>query len=589
MVGDLAVFTSTKIDIGREFVKIAERASTIKMQLMERNQLQNSAQPTHFLIRLAYRQSTDPRDRIYALREMLEPISKHVFMPDYSVSADDVFVKLTAFVLCHDKFGNIYSYYETNRSPGLPSWVLDLTKPFSMHGVSHLSRYMKERVSAPGTSSKPPLGSREIKAEWSKRISPLSIYNRVLSVTGVEIDIIDHTANLEIETDIRRLGLVWKLEGLIQKHHPSRVLPESAKPFLPSSCLIPFPHPLRAHLDTLGSELVGLQFGSTGTIPGYFHIWAEMMKIQCNMSPLAAVENLKCEKWEQDAFSRSWEMRYGRLSRLYGAFYEAYSAETLLGGACFDFPNLQKQILSVELPEWSALQPAEGTDSTDTKVADNGNYVPQYSQIKNILLQCRSKEELAVLKKTAIDLAEVCCGLVSVHIAKQGPPGTQIIAELKATVLNYFTTQLSSFRSISENCTCEGDTRAKHQALLKEKIAAAEEDLSKAEEKVEYFSRFKMEGLQQSNDMSQTITRQYTSMFVTSLGLFGVSFQPQAGFTIGCKVVVLDGIPAPVVLEKVDSLRWRMKGAAHVVAIAKIDVEKLVELGVFKRSQFHVV
>ena len=78
-------------------------------------------------------------------------------------------------------------------------------------------------------------------------------------------------------------------------------------------------------------------------------------------------------------------------------------------------------------------------------------------------------------------------------------------------------------------------------------------------------------------------------MFVTSLGLFGVSFQPQAGFTIGCKVVVLDGIPAPVVLEKVDSLRWRMKGAAHVVAIAKIDVEKLVELGVFKRSQFHVV
>jgi hypothetical protein len=282
-------------------------------------------------------------------------------------------------------------------------------------------------------------------------------------------------------------------------------------------------------------------------------------------------------------------MRYGRLSRLYGAFYEAYAAETLLGGACFDFPNLKKQILSVELPERNPLQPAEGINSTDTKLADNGNYIPQYSQIKNILLQCRSKEELALLKKTAIGLAEVCCGLVSVHIAKQGPPGTQIIAELKATVLNYFTTQLSSFRSISENCTCGGDTRAKHQALLKEKIAAAEEDLSKAEEKVEYFSRFKMEGLQQSNDMSQTVTRQYTSMFVTSLGLFGVSFQPQAGFTIGCKVVVLDGIPAPVVLEKVDSLRWRMKGAAHVVGVAKIDVEKLVELGVFKRSQFHVV
>ncbi len=128
-----------------------------------------------------------------------------------------------------------------------------------------------------------------------------------------------------------------------------------------------------------------------------------MMKIQCNMSPLTVVEYLKCEKWEQDAFSRSWEKRYGRLSRLYGAFYEPYAPETLLGGACFDFPNLQKQILSVELPERNPLQPAEGADSTDTKVADNVNYIPQYSRIKFFLLQCRSKEELAVLKKTAID------------------------------------------------------------------------------------------------------------------------------------------------------------------------------------------
>jgi hypothetical protein len=78
-------------------------------------------------------------------------------------------------------------------------------------------------------------------------------------------------------------------------------------------------------------------------------------------------------------------------------------------------------------------------------------------------------------------------------------------------------------------------------------------------------------------------------MFVTNLGLFGASFQRQAGFRNGCKVVVLDGIPAPVVLERVDGLTYRMRGVAHVVGITHIDIEKLVELEIFKRRQFHIV
>ncbi|KAE9370048.1 HET-domain-containing protein [Stipitochalara longipes BDJ] len=593
LVGDLAVFTSAQIDIGREFIKIGERSWTINMQLTERNPLADWAPPSHFLLRLAYRQSTDPRDRIYALREMLDPVSKQVFVPDYSASADDVFMKLTTYVLCHDKFGHIYAYYEASRSPDLPSWVLDFTKPFSLHGISHLSWYMKERASAPRT----PLDRMEIKALWSKNISRLSIYNRVLSVMGVEIDIIDHTAYLERETDIRRLGLVWKLEGIIQKYHPSRTLPESAKPFLPGSCLIPFPPPLREHFSSLGSELVGLQFPATAKIPGYIHVWVEMMKLQCNLAPLTTPENLTCKNWERAAFSRSWELRYGTLCRLYGAFYEAFIAETFLGGACFDFPNLKNQIMSVNLPERNPLEPNKDMESTDAKasgdhnavVPDNGNYVPQYSHIKNILLQCRSKEELAILQKAAIGIAELCCSIVSLHLAKQGPPGTQLIAEFKATFMNYFTTQLSAYRSIFEKCTCEGDIKDKHQTLLKEKIAAAENDLSKAEAKLEYFVNFKVEGIQQSNELEQTVTRQYTSMFVTNLGLFGASFQPEAGFKNGGKVVVLDGIPAPMILEKVDGLTYKLRGVAHIVGITHIDIEKLVEVGVFERKQFHIV
>jgi hypothetical protein len=598
MVSDVAVFTSAQIDIGRQFLKIGERVWGLDMQLKERNPLAHGARPTQFLLSLTYRQSTDPRDRIYALREMLDPVSKQVFIPDYSISADDVFMKLTTYVLCHDKFGHIYAYYEMHRSPDLPSWVLDFTKPFSVHGVSHLSQYMEERVSEPGSYSVSRLDRKKIMALWSKNICRLSIYNRVLSIMGIEVDIIDHTAYLENETDIRRLGLVWKLEGIIQKHRPSKVLPESARPFLPRGCLIPFPPPLKEHFDSLGSELLGLQFGTTGKIPGYLHVWAEMMKLQCNLAPLNTPENLTCKNWETAAFSESWEKRYGRLSKLYAAFYEPHIAETLLGGACFDFPNLKNQIMSVTLPERNPPEPTTDTKSTDAKVSnnqkgvvpENGGYVPQYSHIKHILLQCRNKEELAILKNTAIKFAEICCSIVSLHLAKQGPPGTQIVAELKATVMNYFITQVSAYRSISEKCTCEGDIRDRHQAVLKEWITTAESDLNKAEAKVEEnLGRFKWEGLQQSNEMSQTVTRQYTSMFVTDLGLFGASFQPQAGFRNRCKVVLLDGIPTPMLLEMVNDTMYRMRGVAHVVGITHIDIEKLVELGIFKRKPFQVV
>jgi Heterokaryon incompatibility protein (HET) len=590
-LSDVAMVTNEQIDIGREWLKIFGRRSTIKMQLARYNPLADWAQPTHFLLRLAYRQSTDPRDRIYALGEMLDPVSKQVFIPDYSVSADEVFMKLTIYVLCHDKFGNIYASYETNRRPGMPSWVLDFTKPFSVHANAHLVRYINERAPLFETCSVPP-DKDDMIGLWKRNIGRLCIYNRVLSVMGVEIDIIDHTAYFENETDIRRLGLVWKLEGMIQNYHPSKALPESANPFLPRGCLVPFPPSLKEHFENLGSQLLGQQFDTTGRIPGYYHVWAEMMKLQCTLYPdrQTIPETVTCKDWETAGFPWSWDWRYGNASKLYAAFIKPNIAETLLGGACFDLPNLKKQITSITLPEQNPLEPPEDTMTTEAKSSDNGGYIPQYQHIKNILLQSRSKEELAILKKAAIELAEACCGIVGLQVAKAGPPGTHLLAEVKASVDDYFATLLSTCRSISEKCTCEGERRNRHQSRLKEYITQTENALSKAEATlIEEFRRFKGETLPQSNEMNQTVTRQYTSMFVTSLGLFGAGFQTQAEFGIGCRLVVLDGIPVPMVLERVDGLTYRMKGATHVMGINHIDIEKLVELGVFTRRRFHIV
>jgi hypothetical protein len=154
---------------------------------------------------------------------MLDPVSKQVFYPDYEVTVDDVFLKLASYLLAHDQHGHIYDLYELIHSSNMPSWLLDFTRPMSIHAAGHLSPYS---TSAP----------------WAKSVGRLSIYNSVLSVSGVEIDTLDFIDCIEDnEDDLKILSRFWKLEGLIQRCHPSESLPENAVPFLPSQCLIPFP------------------------------------------------------------------------------------------------------------------------------------------------------------------------------------------------------------------------------------------------------------------------------------------------------------------------------------------------------------
>jgi hypothetical protein len=90
--------------------------------------------------------------------------------------------------------------------------------------------------------------------------------------------------------------------------------------------------------------------------------------------------------------------------------------------------------------------------------------------------------------------------------------------------------------------------------------------------------------------LSMTFRRQYTGMFISRLGFFGVSFQRRPDLKKGNKVVVLDGIPAPMILEETgDGATYRMKAAADVVGIRQVDIARLVELGVCRRRDYKII
>lgn len=67
-------------------------------------------------------------------------------------------------------------------------------------------------------------------------------------------------------------------------------------------------------------------------------------------------------------------------------------------------------------------------------------------------------------------------------------------------------------------------------------------------------------------------------------------FQRIPGLQKGNILAVLDGIPAPVVLEEVEEGgKDRIKVVTHVVAIAEVKLSKLVELGLCQRKVFKII
>jgi hypothetical protein len=69
--------------------------------------------------------STDPRDKIFAINGfMMEPL-RTILSPDYSQSLRTVYTKVTALLLSVERWGEVYTFFPINANKSLPSWVPD--------------------------------------------------------------------------------------------------------------------------------------------------------------------------------------------------------------------------------------------------------------------------------------------------------------------------------------------------------------------------------------------------------------------------------------------------------------------------------
>ncbi|KAF4625370.1 hypothetical protein G7Y89_g12796 [Cudoniella acicularis] len=166
LTGDPAVslFVNSKDDMFTQ----DDRRWDIKFGLLHNpNKIDKPESSSSVLIRLARRQSTDPRDQVFAIRELVGSVMRDIFLPDYKMEPTELFARLTAYLLPQD-----------------PSWALNFTLPFPSLANGLLSDYKE-------------------KAPWIKETGSLSIHKGILGVTGTVVDTLETIVLLEDTADSR--------------------------------------------------------------------------------------------------------------------------------------------------------------------------------------------------------------------------------------------------------------------------------------------------------------------------------------------------------------------------------------------------
>lgn len=521
------------------------------------------------------RQSTDPRDRVFALREMTGAIARLVFTPDYTRTVGDIFVKLSSYVLLHEECGHVYDLFEIAGSRGAASWALDFARPFNPQGETQFMPYWTPE-----------------KASWAENWQNLSIYDGVLSTSGVEIDTLDRIVCLDEISDLEILEKYWWFEGLLHSTRPSKALPDIAQPSVPAYCLVPFSN-IAENLEKAGARTMSNQFPMTFTIPGQQLACVTFLR-KWFLHLMEIIKPPPCETWESGAREAAKFPPPELWVELLLAGMDGKKAPSFYGGVCFDLANLKAQITGVELSEpgmpdlaASPCPPDFGASCGDENAS---RYRLEYSHIKKILRGAKSQPRLDWQKKFSCDMASTYSKVASESLAQKAQVTVaQAVAAWESDMNSVCASKNSAFRGLSENCTCAEDRRKGHQSLLEAMLKTVGQFKAMADGRMVQLQQGAT-GNEQMEGFSRAIRRQLSNLFITRSGFFGVTFQRQSGIKEGDKVVVLDGLPAPMILGEMEgSGQYRMKAAADVMGIKQVDIEKLIEVGVWQRREFRIV
>ncbi|KAJ2900625.1 hypothetical protein MKZ38_002284 [Zalerion maritima] len=127
------------------------------------------------------RDCSDPRDRVFAFRSLMDPIFQEICYPDYRQSEVGLYKKHAAYILAYEGYADVLCRFPLGRFK--ESWVPDFSKPFSRQGADIFAFY-----------------------------EHMCLHNGVLGAKAILWDTIEATQNISGDTDTDLIGRLWMFE-----------------------------------------------------------------------------------------------------------------------------------------------------------------------------------------------------------------------------------------------------------------------------------------------------------------------------------------------------------------------------------------
>jgi hypothetical protein len=145
-----------------------------------------------------FHDSTDQRDKIFALNSLMMEPFRTILVPDYSQSLRTVYTEITALLLCIQRWGKFYKIFPVNADKRFPSWVPD----YSQHG-----------------SDKAWGGSLPESSVSTSRGIDCWVLMGTLNIRGVDFDTIESTFEID-EADVMNLPRIFYTieSSMLQEH-----------------------------------------------------------------------------------------------------------------------------------------------------------------------------------------------------------------------------------------------------------------------------------------------------------------------------------------------------------------------------------
>jgi hypothetical protein len=127
-------------------------------------------------------QTTDPRDRVYAMLVSMPGFMALHLKPNYRMDTEEVFVRTTVEILKVNQSWSAEQFIYPSASPFLPSWTIDFTLPTAATRDRQLwcHRYLEKRFKAHGCAR-----SRIRESKPGVLLSAGFVYDEIVAVTPV--------------------------------------------------------------------------------------------------------------------------------------------------------------------------------------------------------------------------------------------------------------------------------------------------------------------------------------------------------------------------------------------------------------------